>query len=143
MVASHVGHMKGAWTWMADGHTQSPPAVLPSQVQTTSVGLMHFQDACNVHAPEGVDWPTAWVIAHALVPFPTHCSAAHCVPSRHAFPHAPQLAASSGAHLPAQQKCLLVVGQSASTVHSDPHATVAHTVHAATSAPAKSATRFI
>jgi hypothetical protein len=104
---------------------------------------MHFHDAERSHAPS-VAVVVAWVIAHALVPLPSHLSVVHVVASAHAAPHFPQLDASSRTHAPAQQKYVPLVGQSAAVLQLlvEPHATVAHTAHANTSDAATKSARF-
>ena len=90
---------------------------------------MHFHDADTSHAPS-LALVVASVMAHALVPLPSHLSLVHVVASVHVAPHFPQFAPSSTTHAPAQQKYVPFVGQSAGVLQLDPHATVAHTAHA-------------
>ena len=97
---------------------------------------MHFHDAVRSQTPS-LSLVVASVIAHALVPLPSHLPVAHVVASAHAAPHLPQFDASSKTHAPAQQKYVPFVGQSAGVVQLDPHATVENVTHAnATTAPA-------
>jgi hypothetical protein len=103
---------------------------------------MHFHDAVRSHAPS-LEVVVASVIAHALVPLPTHLSLVHVVASAHVAPHFPQFDAPSTTHAPEQQKYGPPdEGQSAAALQLEPHATLTQTAHAKKSAAKTSARRF-